>query len=104
VLPAGRARRAAYGRAVLPPHQEGIELRQPFGSKQKNESANVSRWPRLRAAMIVRWASSDQLRLTVKPEEFPQRTRRDRRERLKFKDLAGVEPVSGGSSFIYERQ
>jgi hypothetical protein len=40
----------------------------------------------------------------VKSEEFPQRARRYRRERLKFKDLAGVETVRGGSSFIYERQ
>jgi hypothetical protein len=40
----------------------------------------------------------------VKSEEFPQRARWDRRERLKFKDLAGVETVRGGSSFIYERQ
>lgn len=40
----------------------------------------------------------------MKSEEFPQRARRDRRERLKFKDLAGVETVRGGSSFIYERR
>ena len=40
----------------------------------------------------------------MKSEEFPQRAQRYRRERLKFKDLAGVEAMRGGSSFIYERQ
>ena len=40
----------------------------------------------------------------MKSKEFPQRARRHWRERLKFKDLAGVEPVRGGSSFINERQ
>ena len=40
----------------------------------------------------------------MKSEELPQRARRDWRERLKFRDLAGIEPVRGRSGSIYERQ
>ena len=43
--------------------------------------------------------------LSVKSDEFPQRVRRwCRRERMKFKNAAGVETCVSGRSLIYKRQ
>jgi hypothetical protein len=56
--PLGESRRAAYGRAVLLAQRGNRVAPAVFGSKQRSVSANVSRWPCSRAAMIVSGANS----------------------------------------------